>query len=159
LIFGIVFSDKAGSTLKIEIFFLTQIDHMKKTALTLVALAFGMGVSFAQTNPQTEEPATETEQSVEKENLSNEQPAAPGLKTITIGELPLQVQDALNNEEFGEYTVVAVAEVPKQEGATTQYYQAALAPEEGAKPTLIVLFNDKGKAVARKEMNATEGGE
>lgn len=132
---------------------------MKKTVLTLVALAFGMGVSFAQTNPQTEEPATETEQSVEKENMSNEQPAAPGLKTITLDQLPLEVQDALNSEEFAEFSVVAVAEVPKQEGSTMQYYQAALAPEEGAKPSLIVLFNDKGKAVARKELNTTEGGQ
>ena len=45
---------------------------MKKTALTFVAVAFGMSVAFAQTTPQAEEkPTANEEQSITVDRLSN----------------------------------------------------------------------------------------
>ncbi len=124
---------------------------MKKTALTIVAIAFGMGVTFAQTAPQTEEkPAVNTEDSITTDKMSDK-PAENGLRTIEVEELPAAVQEALKGDEFKTYTVVAVAEVAGQEGsAAGKFYQAALAENEATQASLIVLFNEKGKAVAQK---------
>lgn len=128
---------------------------MKKTALTLVAIAFGSCVAFAQTAPQTEDkPAVNTEESITTDKMSNES-AEVGLRTITVEELPVAVQESLQGDEFKAMTVVAVAQVEGQEGATTTFYQVGLAEDEAAtEPSLIVLFNDKGKAVAQKEAAA-----
>ena len=86
--------------------------------------------------------------------MSNES-AEVGLRTITVEELPVAVQESLQGDEFKAMTVVAVAQVEGQEGATTTFYQVGLAEDEAAtEPSLIVLFNDKGKAVAQKETDA-----
>lgn len=128
---------------------------MKKTALTLVALAFGSCVAFAQTTPQTEEPAVNTENTEEPvaTDKMSDTPAEVenGLRPMEVEELPAAVQESLKGEEFNTYTVVAVAEVVGQEGAKAKYYQAALAQNEATEPSLIVLFDEKGKAVAQKE--------
>lgn len=130
---------------------------MKKTALTLVALAFGSCVAFAQTTPQTEDPAVteETVESVETDKMSD-RPAEAGLKTIAVEELPAAVQESLKGDEFKDLTVVAVAEVQQQDAAAGKFYQAALAPAEGQQPSLIVLFNEQGEAVAQKETEVEE---
>lgn len=130
---------------------------MKKTVLTFVAVAFGMGVAFAQTTPQTEEkkPAVNTEESITTDKMSNT-PAQPGLREMEVTDLPEAVQESLKSDEFKAYTVLAVAEVESQPGtpSTTKYYQAALGESETAQPSLIVLFDDKGKAVAQKATEA-----
>lgn len=128
---------------------------MKKTALTFVALAFGMGVAFAQTTPQTEDkPAVNTEESITTDKMSDK-PAEAGLRAIEVEELPAAVQESLKSDEFKDYTVVAVAEVQGQEGAAAgKFYQAALAQNEATEASLIVLFDEKGKAVAQKETAA-----
>lgn len=124
---------------------------MKKTALTLVALAFGSCVAFAQTTPQTDEqPAVNTEESVTTDKMSNTE-AVNGLRPMEVEELPEAVQESLKGEEWKDYKVLAVAEVVGQEGAASKFYQAALAQGEATEPSMIVLFNDKGKAVAQKE--------
>lgn len=133
---------------------------MKKTALTLVALAFGSCVAFAQTTPQTEDPAVNTEESVETDKMSDRPAEAEtGLKTIAVEELPAAVQESLKGDEFKDLTVVAVAEVQQQDAAAGKFYQAALAPAEGQQPSLIVLFNEQGEAVAQKETEAEQEGE
>jgi hypothetical protein len=124
---------------------------MKKTALTFVAIAFGMGVSFAQTTPQTEDkPAVNTEESITTDKMSDK-PAQPGLRDMEVADLPAAVQESLKSDEFKAYTVLAVAEVEQDDAtATSKYYQAALGESETAQPSLIVLFDEKGKAVAQK---------
>jgi hypothetical protein len=123
---------------------------MKKTTLTLVALAFGSCVAFAQTTPQTDEqPAVNTEESVTTDKMSNPE-AENGLRPMEVEELPAAVQESLKGDEFKDYKVLAVAEVVGQE-TTSKFYQAALAQGEATEPSMIVLFNEKGKAVAQKE--------
>lgn len=131
---------------------------MKKTALTLVALAFGSCVAFAQTTPQTEDPAVDTQETVEsvETDKMSDRPAEAGLKTIAVEELPAAVQESLKGDEFKDLTVVAVAEVQQQDAAAGKFYQAALAPAEGQQPSLIVLFNEQGEAVAQKETEVEE---
>ena len=125
---------------------------MKKTFLTFVAIAFGMGVAFAQTTPQTEkEPAVNTEETITTDKMSDK-PAEAGLREMKVEELPAAVQETLKGAEFNTYTVLAAAEVEGQEGK--KYYQAALAQNEATEPSLIVLFDEKGKAVAQKETAA-----
>lgn len=125
---------------------------MKKSALTLVAFAFGIGVSFAQTAPQTEDkPAVNTEETVTTDNMSNTE-AATSLKSIQIEELPAAVQETLKGDQFKDYQVVSVAEVQGQEDAAAgKFYQAALAQNGATEPSLIVLFDEKGKAIAQEE--------
>ncbi|AHM62270.1 hypothetical protein D770_20105 [Flammeovirgaceae bacterium 311] len=131
---------------------------MKKTFLTFVAVAFGMGVAFAQTTPQTEDkPAVNTEEAVTTDKMSNTE-AESGLRTIEVEDLPEAVQASLKGDEFKDFTVLAVAEVQSQEGAqsATKYYQAALAQGDATQPSLIVLFNEEGKAVAQKDTSADQ---
>jgi hypothetical protein len=124
---------------------------MKKTALTLVALAFGSCVAFAQTTPQTEEPAVNTEESVATDKMSNTE-AEAGLRAVEVDQLPAAVQESLGGEAFKTYKVVAAAEVQGQEGAQAgKFYQVALAEGEATEPSLIVLFNEEGEAVAQEE--------
>ena len=127
---------------------------MKKTFLTFVALAFGMGVAFAQTAPQTEEkPAVNTEESITTDKMSDK-PAEAGLREMKVEELPAAVQASLKGDQFKDFKVIAVAEVQGQDAAAGKFYQAALAQNDATEPSLIVLFNEKGKAVAQKETAA-----
>ena len=129
---------------------------MKKTALTFVALAFGTCVAFAQTTPQPEEkPAVNTEETVTTDKMSNTSEEV-GLRAIKVEELPAAVQKSLQGADFKDMKVVAVAEVQGEQGAQAagKFFQVALAQAEGAEPSLIVLFDEKGKAVAQKETAA-----
>ena len=127
---------------------------MKKTALTFVAIAFGSCVAFAQTAPQTEDkPAVNTEETITTDKMSAK-PEEAGLRTITIEELPASVQEALKGADFNTYKVLAVAEVQGQDAAAGKFYQAALAQNDATEASLIVLFNEEGKAVGRKETAA-----
>ena len=129
---------------------------MKKTALTLVAFAFGSCVAFAQTAPQTEDkPAVNTEETVTTDKMSD-RPAEAGLRAMKLEELPATIQKSLKGADFKDLKIVAIAEVQGQEGAQAagKFYQVALAKNEADQPSLIVLFDEKGKAVAQKDMAA-----
>ncbi|AHM60903.1 hypothetical protein D770_13245 [Flammeovirgaceae bacterium 311] len=125
---------------------------MKKIALTLVAVAFGMGVTFAQTTPQTDQDQS-TEQSITVDRMSDT-PSEEG-RTILVEELPTEVQENLNGEAFKDYTVISVAELQPQAGAQTAavQYQVALVEKAAAdvsKPSLVVLFDEQGQEVSRQ---------
>ena len=132
---------------------------MKKTALTFVAVAFGMTVSFAQTAPQADEttPAT-TELTMDK--MSNT-PDEAGRRTIKVEELPQAVQEQLKSGEFAALTVVTVTEVQPvapAEAGVVQYEVALLdsEAEAAAEPSLVVLFDEEGQLLSRKEAAAEE---
>lgn len=126
---------------------------MRKTALTLVAVAFGMGVAFAQTTPQTDQDQN-TEQSVTVDRMSDT-PSEEG-RSILVEELPAELQENLKGEAFKEYTVISVAEMQPQAGAAPTaavQYQVALVEKTAAdasQPTLLVLFDEQGQEVSRQ---------
>ena len=130
---------------------------MKKTFLTFVAVAFGMGVAFAQTTPQTEEkPAADTEQTLTIDKMSDK-PAEAASRNMKIEELPAAVQKNLIDGEFKGYKVVSVAEVEGQEGAQAagKQYQLAMAEDAAAtEATLVVLFDENGNIVSRTKSSA-----
>lgn len=127
---------------------------MKKTALTFVALAFGMGVAFAQTTPQTEDqPTVNTEESITTDKMSNNLEEA-GRRAIQVEELPAAIQEALKSDDFKDFKVVAVAEVQAQADApeaAAKQYEVALAQNEATEPSVLVLFDEKGQVVSASE--------
>lgn len=134
---------------------------MKKTALTLVAMAFGSCVAFAQTEPQAEETlTTDTEQTLEVDKMSNT-PDEAGRRAIKVEELPAAVQEQLQSEEFAALTVVTVTEVQPEAGAedAAVQYEVALqdsAAEAAAEPSLVVTFDEEGQLVSREESAEVE---
>jgi hypothetical protein len=134
---------------------------MKKTVLTFVAVAFGMSVAIAQTTPETDQQQN-TEQSISVDKMSNTSEEA-GRRTIKVEELPQAVQTNLKSDEFKDFTVVSVTEVQPEAGATAAVqYEVALA--EGADagvaaPSVLVLFDEKGKVVSQKDPSALKGEE
>ncbi|WP_224994270.1 hypothetical protein [Cesiribacter sp. SM1] len=131
---------------------------MKKTFLTFVALAFGMGVTFAQTAPQTEETAAATEQSITVDKMSNK-PEEAGRRTLKVEELPAAVQQNLKGDEFKALKIVSITEVQPQEGsqAAAVQYEVAFAGDAAAtEPTLVVFFDEKGNVASKNEAAATK---
>lgn len=133
---------------------------MKKTLLTLVAMAFGSCVAYAQTTPQAEEPAVSTEQSIETDNMSNNS-AEAGSLTLTVEELPEPIQEALKREEFTNYTVLTVKEIqPKADvqPAVVQYEVALQdnAAQATAEPSLVILFDDQGRMASRSDASSNK---
>ena len=127
---------------------------MKKTALTFVALAFGMGVAFAQTTPQTEDkPAVNTEESLTIDKMSNKVEEA-ARRAIKVEELPAAIQETLKSDDFKDFKVVAVAEVQAQAAApeaAAKQYEVALAQNDATEASIIVLFDEKGQVVSASE--------
>ncbi|WP_224994398.1 hypothetical protein [Cesiribacter sp. SM1] len=125
---------------------------MKKTALTFVAVAFGMGVAFAQTTPQTDQQQN-TGQSISVDKMSDKPAEARSMK---VEELPAEVQANLKGDAFKDFTVISVAEVQSQAQTGTPaaaQYQIAMVEKSAAgatEPTLVVLFDEKGKEVSRQ---------
>lgn len=81
---------------------------MKKIFLTFAALAFGATVSFAQTSQEYEQEYEGDK--LEIERLSNTVETA-AKKKIEISELPLQVQEALQNSEYKDWEVAEIYEI------------------------------------------------
>ena len=121
---------------------------MKKTALTLVAMAFGTCVAFAQTAPEPQEkPAVNTEESVTVDKMSNTAVEA-GRREVKIEELPANVQKTLKGEEFKTLTIVTIAEVQAQDA---KQYEVSLANDAASEASVIVLIDEKGKVVSKND--------
>ena len=128
---------------------------MKKTALTFVAVAFGTCVAFAQTTPQKEEQKDNTEQSLTIDKLSDK-PEEAGRRQMKVEELPAAIQTSLKSDEFKNFKVLSITEVQPQadaEPAVIQYEVAMLENTSEAVdvPSLVVLFDEKGKMLARTQ--------
>ncbi|WP_224998816.1 hypothetical protein [Cesiribacter sp. SM1] len=135
---------------------------MKKTVLTFVAVAFGMSVAVAQTTPQTDQQQN-TEQSISVDKMSDK-PEEAGRRTIKVEELPQAVQANLKSDEFKAYKVVSVTEVKPEAGAATAAVQYEVALADGADaaaaaPSVLVLFDEKGKVVSQKNPSTLKGEE
>lgn len=140
---------------------------MKKTALTLVAVAFGSCVAFAQTTPQTDETVTtDTEQTLTIDRMSDT-PAEAGRRDIKVEELPAAVQEQLASGEFASLQVVTVAEVQPQADDETGAVQYEVALQDNtadaaAEPSLVVYFDEQGQLLSsnqpavEEEVEATE---
>ncbi|EMR01254.1 hypothetical protein [Cesiribacter andamanensis] len=146
---------------------------MKKTVLTFAALAFGMGVAFAQTTPQQEQEPVSTEQTITYDRLSNTLEEAER-RVIAVEDLPEAVQEQLVSGEFSNLTILAAAEL--QPVANTQsptsglLYEiaftaqgdaaaaetAAADAQATAQPGLLVYFDEEGKVVSRLHKTAEE---
>lgn len=109
---------------------------MKKTVLTFAAIAFGMGVTFAQTTPVTKEgekkstPVT-TEQILIIDKVAD-QPAeeVAGRRELKVDELPAAVQKALKDGEFKTWKVVTAAELQGNAQNPAVTYEVALISED-----------------------------
>ena len=132
---------------------------MKKTFLTFVAVAFGMGVAFAQTTPQVEkQDAAKTELTIDRMSNKTEEASRRAMK---VEELPTAVQTNLKGDEFKTFKVVSITEVKPQAGAQPAVVQYEIAFVDNAapaatEPTLVVLFDEKGKVTSRQEGTAEE---
>ena len=132
---------------------------MKKTFLTFVAVAFGMGVTFAQTTPQVEEKdEAKTELTIDKMSNKPEE-AAP--RAMKVEELPAAVQANLKGEEFKAFKVISITEVKPEAGAQPAVVQYEIAfvdkaAADATKPALVVLFDEKGKVTSRQDGAAKE---
>jgi hypothetical protein len=83
---------------------------MKKLFLTFAVLSFVTTVSFAQTNQDPEAAETYESNQLEIERLSNTAETT-SKKKIEISELPLQVQEALQNSAYQEWEVAEIYEI------------------------------------------------
>jgi hypothetical protein len=134
---------------------------MKKTALTFVALAFGMGVSFAQTTPQQEEQEpVSTEQTLTIDRLSNTLEEAER-RSIAVEDLPEAVQEQLVNGEFSNFTILSAAQLQPVADAQVPglLYEIAFADAEAevaGQPGLLVYFDEEGNVVSRLQANEEE---
>lgn len=88
---------------------------MKKTFLTLVAVGFGVSVSFAQVTP-VEETQNEAEV-VEQTDIYQEQ---NGREQVEMAELPTAVQDAFKNGQYKDMEVLAIYKTPATAQGTAE---------------------------------------
>lgn len=80
---------------------------MKKLFLTIAAVAIGTTVSFAQSNGEYESGKLEIER------LSNTAETAVK-KKIDVSELPLQVQEALQQSEYKDWEIAEIYEIEEE---------------------------------------------
>lgn len=114
---------------------------MKKTFLTLVAVGFGVSVSFAQVIPVEE---TEGTNIMEQTEVTDQNEARVQIEMV---ELPVAVQDAFKNGQYKDREVLAIYEVP------------ASAVEEVAVEGVLYEFElAPASAVTEEEMEVTEDG-
>lgn len=128
---------------------------MKKTVLTLVAVAFGMSVAFAQTSPQKEVEKDKAEQSLTLDKMSDK-PQEVARRSMKVEELPAAIQTNLKSDEFKNYKILTVTELQSVADAqrpVVQYEIALLEPtaEIVDVPSLVVLFDERGKLLTRTE--------
>ncbi len=133
---------------------------MKKLALIFIAVAFGSGVSFAQTTSKTSAKASE-EKSVHSltfdrmSNTVDEKEASVNRQALSIYELPDVVQEQLMYSELGGHTIVSITEIQPPFGhkATLQYELVLKDSEANAKnePNLIVRFDEYGELISQKK--------
>lgn len=133
---------------------------MKKIALTLVALAFGSCVGFAQSAPQKD--TEDSFHTLTIDRMSNQiaEDDEDGRTQISIYELPETVQEQLKYSELAGHTIVSVTEVqPLAEGAPMQYELVLLEETENTKaePALVVLFDEFGELLSQKEESTLAG--
>lgn len=107
---------------------------MKKIFLTFAALAFGTTLSFAQTNQDYDQ--EQESDKLEIERLSNTAETA-GKKKIEISELPLQVQEALQESAYKDWEIAEIYEI---EEAGQGWVDEDIPLEEGQ--TEASLIND-----------------
>lgn len=81
---------------------------MKRIFLTFAAVAFGATVSFAQTSQEYEQEHESGKLEIERLSNTVETEAK---KKIEISELPLQVQEALQNSEYKDWEVAEIYEI------------------------------------------------
>lgn len=133
---------------------------MKKLSLIFIAVAFGSGVSFAQTTSKT--PATPSEEksvhSLTFDRMSNsidEEEASVNRQALSIYELPEVVQEQLMYSELGGHTIVSITEIqpPFGHNATLQYELVLKDSTAKAKnePNLIVRYDEYGELLSQKK--------
>ena len=150
---------------------------MKKTFLTLVAVGFGVSVSFAQVTPVQE---TEVNEKVEQAETLKQREARVQIEMV---ELPVAVQDAFKNGQYKDREVLAIYEVPAsaRENVAVEgvLYEFELAPAKNAEtsenasveggmegiekeqvsalqPELIVIYDQKGQVVEETQPEVEE---
>ncbi len=143
---------------------------MKKTFLTLVAVGFGVSVSFAQTAPVQ---GTETEQSgMQTEQTDNMYQQEEGRTEVEMSEVPVAVQDAFKNGQYSNYEVLSIYEKEAEEGKKYEFElaQSGAAATEGQETAVeegiagvetervsdrqadvIVYFDENGQVLEEKD--------
>lgn len=130
---------------------------MKKTALTFVAVAFGTCVAFAQTTPQNEKQETKAAQTLTLDKMSDKPQA--NRKSLKLEELPAAVQANLKADEFKNFKILTVTEVQGGDATKPEMVQYEIGMLESTAevvdvPSLLVLFDDKGKLLASTKVPA-----
>ena len=144
---------------------------MKKTFLTLVAVGFGVSVSFAQTTAP--EQGAELEQNqVQTEQADNIYQQDENRKEVEMSEVPVAVQDAFKNGQYSSYEVISIYEKEAEEGKKYEFELAQsnaaenteteVSTEDGMagietervsdrQPDVIVYFDENGQLLEEKE--------
>ena len=140
---------------------------MKKTLLTLVAVGFGVSVSFAQTT------GTEVEQNTVPAEQTDNMYQGEDKTEVEMSEVPVAVQDAFKNGQYSEYEVLAVYEkdvegegvqyefeLAEASAAATEGQEAAATEEAGTdleieevsnrQPDVILSFDENGQILEEK---------
>ena len=144
---------------------------MKKTFLTLVAVGFGVSVSFAQTA------APEQGAELEQNQAQTEQADAmyqqdENKKEVEMSEVPVAVQDAFKNGQYSSYEVISIYEKESEEGKKYEFELAQNGAVEGTETEVstedgmagvetervsdrqadvIVYFDENGQILEEKE--------
>lgn len=139
---------------------------MKKIFLTLVAVGFGVSVSFAQTT-ETEVETQEDVQLEQAEPSVNMYQDEQGRTQVEMASLPSAVQEAFKNGQYSEMEVLAIYEVSDENAEGTVYeFELAQQAEEAEtteiegletenvsarQPDLILQIDENGQVIEEKE--------
>jgi hypothetical protein len=132
---------------------------MKKIALTLVALAFGMGVGFSQTTPQQD--LASTENTVNTVHTLTFDKMVDRLedgerRTISVYNLPETVMEQIKYSKLAAHTIITITEVASSDDNSLQYELVLQEDENGAadEPNLVVRYDQYGELLFQKEEQA-----
>ncbi|WP_224994457.1 hypothetical protein [Cesiribacter sp. SM1] len=130
---------------------------MKKIALTLVAVAFGMGVGFAQTTPQKDLASTEnTVHTLTFDNMVDRLEDGER-RTISVYNLPETVMEQIKYSKLAAHTIISITEVASQSDKNSLQYELVLQESENGaadEPNLVVRYDAYGELLFQREEQA-----
>ena len=142
---------------------------MKKIFLTLVAVGFGVSVSFAQaTETQVETPQQDAqmEQTQPADNMAQEE---QGRTEVEMAAVPTPVQDAFKNGQYSDMEVLAIYEIAGAEGTVYEFELADAAGAENnelegvetenvsaRQPAVILQIDENGQVIEEKNAEEVE---